>query len=263
MESNTLMANYNRLDVAFERGDGVYLWDTDGRRYIDALSGIAVCSLGHAHPRVAAAVADQAGRLLHTSNLYQVPLQQRLGDRLTALAGMDRVLFCNSGAEANEAAIKIARLHARQKSIAEPLMIVTEGSFHGRTMATLSATGSQKARSGFEPLLPGFKHVPYGDHAAVAEAMAAGTPVVISRGVHIWPTVSGSQAGWICDIDRETLMEVLREALTQPALRSQRGDNARQCAADHYCWPDIARRTIEAYQQSLQLEGLSVQPEIT
>ncbi|MBT8445674.1 MAG: aspartate aminotransferase family protein [Gammaproteobacteria bacterium] len=165
------MANYNRLDVAFERGDGVYLWDTGGRQYIDALSGIAVCSLGHAHPRVTAAVADQAGRLVHTSNLYQVPLQQQLGDRLTDLAGMDRVFFCNSGAEANEAAIKITRLHARQKDISDPLIIATEGSFHGRTMATLSATGSPKARIGFEPLVPGFRHVPYGDDAAVARAI--------------------------------------------------------------------------------------------
>ncbi len=163
-----LQQTYNRLPVAFERGEGAWLWDTEGRRYLDALSGIAVCGLGHAHPRVASAVCDQASTLVHTSNLYRVPLQETLARRLCSLAGMDRAFFCNSGAEANEAAIKLARLHGRAKGIERPRVIVMDGSFHGRTMATLSATGNAKIQAGFEPLVEGFEHVPYGDADAVA-----------------------------------------------------------------------------------------------
>ncbi|WP_018936699.1 acetylornithine transaminase [Thioalkalivibrio sp. ALJ24] len=166
--SDFLQHTYNRLPVAFERGEGAWLWDTEGRRYLDALSGIAVCGLGHAHPRVASAVCDQASTLVHTSNLYRVPLQETLARRLCSLAGMDRAFFCNSGAEANEAAIKLARLHGRAKGIERPRVIVMDGSFHGRTMATLSATGNAKIRAGFEPLVEGFEHVPYGDADAVA-----------------------------------------------------------------------------------------------
>ena len=164
------MSSYKRYPVAFERGEGAWLWDTEGRRYLDALSGIAVCGLGHAHPEVADALADQAKLLLHTSNLYEIPLQTELASRLTALAAMDNVFFCNSGAEANEAAIKITRLHARAKEIAEPTVIVAQGSFHGRTMATLSATGNAKVQAGFDPLVMGFEQVPYDDIDAMAAA---------------------------------------------------------------------------------------------
>ncbi|MBC7160663.1 MAG: aspartate aminotransferase family protein [Immundisolibacter sp.] len=158
-----LMATYARQPVAFARGAGVWLWDTHGERYLDALSGIAVCGLGHAHPEVARAIAEQAATLVHTSNLYQVPLQARLAERLTALAGMQQAFFCNSGAEANEAAIKIARKYGHGRGIAVPTIVVADGSFHGRTLATLSATGNRKVQAGFEPLVQGFTRVPYDD----------------------------------------------------------------------------------------------------
>ena len=162
-----LMATYARLPVQFERGEGVWLWDTEGRQYLDALSGIAVCALGHAHPGVAQAIADQARRLVHTSNLYGITLQQQLAERLCKLSGMERAFFCNSGAEANEAAIKIARLYGHGRHIATPAIIVMENSFHGRTLATLTATGSRKVQAGFEPLVQGFIRVPYNDLQAI------------------------------------------------------------------------------------------------
>lgn len=161
------MQTYQRLPVAFERGEGAWLWDTNGRQYLDALSGIAVCGLGHAHPGVTTAIQEQAARLLHNSNIYQIPGQERLASELCRLAQMDAVFFCNSGAEANEAAIKLARLYGHQRGVALPTIITTEGSFHGRTLATLTATGNQKIRQGFEPLVPGFLQVPYNDLAAV------------------------------------------------------------------------------------------------
>jgi acetylornithine aminotransferase len=161
------MPTYARLPVTFTHGEGVWLWDTDNRRYLDALSGIAVCGLGHAHPGVAAAVCEQAKRLVHTSNLYQIQAQTLLGDRLTQLAGMERVFFGNSGAEANEAAIKLARLYGHQCRIEDPAILVMERSFHGRTMATLTATGNRKVQAGFEPLVQGFVRVPYNDLDAI------------------------------------------------------------------------------------------------
>lgn len=174
-----LMATYKRLPVTFARGEGAWLWDTDGRRYLDALSGIAVCGLGHAHPAVREALCEQAGLLIHTSNIYQIAEQQALGESLTAYAGMDRVFFSNSGAEANEAAIKIARLHAHHRGIQDPAILVMEGSFHGRTLATLSATGNRKVQAGFEPLVHGFVRVPYDDIAAV-EIAAANRPNIVA-----------------------------------------------------------------------------------
>jgi len=166
--SNTLMTTYARLPVSFERGEGVWLWDADGKRYLDAISGIAVCGLGHAHPAVTEAVCEQAGRLVHTSNLYGIQRQQALGERLTAVSGMERVFFANSGAEANEAAIKLARLHGHAKGIERPAIVVMDGSFHGRTLATLSATGNRKVQAGFEPLVSGFLRVPFDDLDAIA-----------------------------------------------------------------------------------------------
>jgi len=164
------MATYNRLPVTFDRGEGVWLWDTAGKRYLDALSGIAVCGLGHAHPAVREALCEQAGSLVHTSNLYRIGIQESLGETLTALSGMDRVFFCNSGAEANEAAIKLARLHAHRRGIEQPAVLVMESSFHGRTLATLTATGNRKVQAGFEPLVQGFVRVPYDDTEAVETA---------------------------------------------------------------------------------------------
>lgn len=163
-----LMQTYARLPVSFVKGEGAYLYDDKGDAYLDALGGIAVCALGHAHPAVTRAVCEQAQTLLHTSNLYGIPKQQALGDKLCAVSGMDRVFFCNSGAEANEAAIKIARRYGHQHNIDVPHIVVMENSFHGRTLATLTATANQKAQQGFEPLVAGFIRVPYDDVEAVA-----------------------------------------------------------------------------------------------
>ena len=164
---DSLMATYKRLPVTFSRGQGPLLWDEDGREYLDAVSGIAVCNLGHAHPAVARALCDQASTLVHTSNLYGIARQRQLGDALTALASMDRAFFCNSGAEANEAAIKLARLYGHGRDVDNPTILVMENSFHGRTMATLTATGNRKVQAGFEPLVKGFARVPYGDIEAM------------------------------------------------------------------------------------------------
>lgn len=173
-----LMATYARLPVQFERGEGVWLWDTEGRQYLDAIGGIAVCALGHAHPGVAQAIAEQARRLVHTSNLYGITLQEQLAERLCKLAGMERAFFCNSGAEANEAAIKIARLYGHGRQIATPTVIVMENSFHGRTLATLTATGSRKVQAGFEPLVQGFIRVPYNNLHAIETVAANSNDIV-------------------------------------------------------------------------------------
>lgn len=164
-----LMNTYARQPVSFARGEGVWLWDETGRKYLDAVAGVAVNSLGHAHPRLAQALCEQARTLIHTSNLYQIPRQEQLAERLCRLAGMDKAFVCNSGAEANEAAIKLARMYGHGKGIDIPTIIVMEKSFHGRTMATLTATGNRKVQAGFEPLLNGFVRVPYNDVAAVAQ----------------------------------------------------------------------------------------------
>ena len=164
-----IMNTYKRLPVAFSHGAGICLYDTDGKAYLDALCGLAVTGLGHAHPAVTRAVAEQVAKVNHTSNLYQIPNQQALATRLTEVSGMDSCFFGNSGAEANEAAIKLARLYGHNKGIDLPTVIVTEGSFHGRTMATLSATGNRATHQGFEPLLKGFARAPYNDVAAMRE----------------------------------------------------------------------------------------------
>ena len=162
-----LMQTYARLPVCFQRGEGAWLWDDNGKRYLDALSGIAVCNLGHAHPAVTAAIAGQAARLVHTSNLYRIELQETLADALASASGMDAVFFCNSGAEANEAAIKLARKYGHGLGVEEPAIVVMEGSFHGRTLATLSATGNRKVQEGFEPLVGGFVRAPFDDVEAL------------------------------------------------------------------------------------------------
>ena len=165
--SDHLMTTYAPLPLAFERGEGAWLWDSGGRRYLDAVAGLGVCALGHAHPEVAASIADQAGKLIHTANLVHIPWQEKLADRLVGITGMERVFFGNSGAEAVECAVKIARLMGRERDIDDPAVIVMKNSFHGRTMAALSATGSRKAQAGFEPLVSGFVRAPFGDAEAV------------------------------------------------------------------------------------------------
>ena len=173
-----VMPTYARLPVSFVRGEGSYLFDDAGKSYFDALTGIAVCGLGHAHPRVAEAVAKQAGTLMHTSNLYRIPSQERLAERLCEIGGMDNVFFCNSGAEANEAAIKIARLYGHSRNIDVPEVVVVDNSFHGRTMATLTATGNRKVQAGFEPLLGGFVRAPYDDVESIEKIAANNKQVV-------------------------------------------------------------------------------------
>jgi acetylornithine aminotransferase len=177
--SDHLMSTYARLPVTFLRGDGALLWDTAGKEYLDAVSGIAVTSLGHAHPAVSSALCEQAQVLVHTSNLYQIEQQRALGDRLCALAGMDRAFFCNSGAEANEAALKLARLYGHHRGIDKPAVIVMENSFHGRTLATLSASGSRKVQAGFEPLVTGFVRAPYDDLDSI-RSIARNEPNVVA-----------------------------------------------------------------------------------
>ena len=173
-----VMPTYGRLPVSFVRGEGSHVYDEAGKAYLDGLTGIAVCGLGHAHPAVAEALREQAGTLLHTSNLYRIGPQERLAERLCELSGMDNVFFCNSGAEANEAALKIARLHGHNRGIEAPDVIVMDGSFHGRTMATLTATGNRKVQAGFEPLLSGFVRAPFNDVESVRQIGANNKNVV-------------------------------------------------------------------------------------
>ena len=172
------MPTYNRLPITFDRGEGAWLFDEKNNRYLDALSGIAVCNLGHAHPAIQHAICEQSKKLIHTSNLYGIPGQELLANKLTEKSGMDNVFFCNSGAEANEAAIKLARKYGHEKGIENPAIIVMEKSFHGRTLATLSATGNSKVQYGFTPLVEGFVRVPYNNIKAVEIALAQNKNIV-------------------------------------------------------------------------------------
>jgi acetylornithine aminotransferase len=173
------MNTYARQNVTFTHGEGVWLWDVNGKRYLDALSGIAVNTLGHAHPRFTAALSSQIGKLIHTSNLYQVREQELIADKLCEISGMQEVFLCNSGCEANEAAIKLARMYGNQRGVDTPTIIVMEKAFHGRTLATLSATGNRKVQAGFEPLVKGFVRVPYDDLDAIRQ-VAAHTPNIVA-----------------------------------------------------------------------------------
>jgi acetylornithine/N-succinyldiaminopimelate aminotransferase len=173
-----LMNTYSRLPVTFARGEGAWLWDDQGNKYLDALAGIAVCGIGHCHPKLVKAISEQAGTLIHTSNLYHIDKQEKLAKKLAILSGLNKSFFCNSGAEANETAIKLARLYGHNKGIDQPTIIVMENSFHGRTMATLTATGNRKVQAGFEPLLTGFARVPFNDLDAIAQVSAHNKNVV-------------------------------------------------------------------------------------
>lgn len=165
--SEHLMTTYAPLPIAFERGEGAWLWDEDGNRYLDAIAGLGVCALGHAHPAVAKVIAEQASTLVHTSNLVRIPWQEKLADRMAGITGMDRVFFGNSGAEAVECSLKMARLAGHARGLENPAVIVMEKSFHGRTMAALSATGNRKVQAGFEPLVSGFVRAPFSDIGAI------------------------------------------------------------------------------------------------
>ncbi|MBL4762740.1 MAG: aspartate aminotransferase family protein [Gammaproteobacteria bacterium] len=173
-----LMHTYNRLPVTFTRGEAASLWDSEGKQYLDAISGIAVCGLGHANKDIANAIYEQAKTLVHTSNLYQIENQKTLGDQLCEISGLENAFFCNSGAEANEAAIKLAKLFGRKKDIRKSSIIVMENSFHGRTLATISATGSRKVQAGFEPLMRGFVRAPYNDLEAIENIASNDSSVV-------------------------------------------------------------------------------------
>ena len=209
-----LMATYKRLPVTFARGEGAWLWDDADRRYLDAVAGVPVCNLGHAHPAVTDAVCEQARTLVHTSNLYEIAHQVELGERLNRLSGMDRAFFCNSGAEANEAAIKLARLYGRQRGMETPTIAVMENSFHGRTMATLSATGNRKVQAGYEPLVKGFVRIPYGDVEALRAVAQRGheivavllEPVQGEGGVNVPPDSYLQDIRTICDTNGWLMM---------------------------------------------------------
>lgn len=216
MHSEHLMNTYGRQPVTFVKGEGVWLTDTAGDRYLDALSGVAVNGLGHTHPKFVAALNAQIAKLIHVSNIYQIAEQAALADKVAELSGMDRVFFCNSGCEANEAAIKLARLYGHNKGIDHPEIIVMDQSFHGRTMATLSATGNRKVQAGFEPLVSGFIRVPFDDIEAV-KAIAAHKnnvvailvePVQGEGGIHIPANLKAYLQGLraLCDANGWLLM---------------------------------------------------------
>lgn len=177
--TDAIMNTYGRMDLAFEKGEGAWLIDDKGNRYLDALAGIGVVSLGHSNPSVTKTIQEQAGQLLHTSNVYRIPAQEKLANLLTEVSGMDCAFFANSGAEANECAIKICRLHGRQNGIENPTIIVTDAAFHGRTLATLTASGSRKVQAGFEPLVNGFVRAPFNDVAAI-EKIAENNPNIVA-----------------------------------------------------------------------------------
>ena len=209
-----LMNTYARQPVAFVRGEGAYLWDESGKRYLDAVAGVAVNGLGHAHPKLVKAISEQAATLIHTSNLYRIPKQEELADRLCALSGMDKAFFCNSGCEANEAAIKLARMYGHGKGIEVPTIIVMEKAFHGRTMGTLTASGSRKIQAGFEPLLSGFARVPFGDIEAIRQVAEHNKSVVAvlvevvqgEGGINVLPSAFLVELRKICDAHGWLLM---------------------------------------------------------
>lgn len=175
---SALMTTYSPLPIRLSHGEGAWVWDEDGNRYLDGFGGIAVTALGHAHPRITRAIAEQAHKIIHSSNIFTISAQEEAGKALCEISGMDKVFFCNSGAEANEAALKIARLHARTRDISHPKVIVMDHSFHGRTLATLSATGNAKVHAGFEPLVEGFVRVPFNDLQAIEAAAAEHSDIV-------------------------------------------------------------------------------------
>lgn len=236
-----LMNVYRRLNIGFERGEGVWLWDTEGNKYLDALSGIAVCGLGHAHPAVTKAIQTQAAKVIHTSNLYQIPNQSELADRLCRLTGLSKAFFCNSGAEAVEAAIKLARIYGHSKGLETPHIVVMTGAFHGRTMATLTAGNNKKFQEGYAPLLPGFIRAPYNDIAALQKLANSHKdicaiivePVQGESGIHVPSDDYLTQIRALCD-EKQWLM-ILDE------VQSGMGRTGKLFAYQHYAslLPDI------------------------
>tara|TARA_R110001606_G_scaffold397272_3_gene573233 strand:+ start:1360 stop:2553 length:1194 start_codon:yes stop_codon:yes gene_type:complete len=200
MSDQFLIPTYARQPVSFERGEGVWLYDPAGKRYLDAVSGVGVCNLGHAHPAVVRALGEQAARVMHTSNLYRIPGQEKLAARLCEVSGMEKAFFGNSGAEANEAAIKLARLHGRRRGVEKPVTLVMSGSFHGRTMATLSATANRKVQEGYAPLLEGFRQLPYNDLPAVEQAVSDDVVAILVEPVQGEGGVIVPDAGYLAGL---------------------------------------------------------------
>jgi len=235
-----VMNTYGRLPVTFERGEGVWLWDTTGKRYLDALAGVAVNAVGHSHPKLVAALRDQIGKLIHTSNIYQIAAQEKLADRLAETSGMDKVFFCNSGAEANEAAIKLARYYGHKRGVELPAVVVLEKSFHGRTIATLSATGSRKVQAGFEPLVTGFVRVPFNDLEAVRRVAVSNRNVVAV----LAELVQGEGGVSVCDDDYLKGLREICDAngwlLMLDEVQTGMGRTGRMFAFQHYgVMPDV------------------------
>ncbi|MBB72420.1 MAG: aspartate aminotransferase family protein [Legionellales bacterium] len=238
--THALLDTYNPIDVTFEYGKGAWLWDTNGKQYLDALGGIAVCALGHDHPAVTAAIHAQT-KLLHTSNIYHIHYQEELADKICQMAGMSKVFFGNSGAEANEAAIKLCRLYGHHKNIENPKIVVMEKAFHGRTLATLSASGSRKVQAGFEPLVQGFIRAPYNDMDALKTIARKNHDIVAimlepiqgEGGIHVPAEDYLPQIRQLCD-DHDWLM-VLDE------IQTGVGRTGRFYSYQHYDFcPDVA-----------------------
>ncbi|NRB38795.1 MAG: aspartate aminotransferase family protein [Pseudomonadales bacterium] len=238
-QTNSIMNTYGSPTIEFDHGEGVWLFDRDGKKYLDALSGIGVCALGHAHPAVTKAICEQAEKLVHTSNLYHIGTQQKLADKLTAVSGMDNVFFANSGAEANEAAIKMARLYGSNKGINTPKIIVFETAFHGRTLATLSAGGNEKIKQGFGPLLEGFVRCPYNDVDAV-KALSEDKDIVA---ILVEP-IQGEGGLNVPDADYLTQLRAISDAnnwlLMLDEVQTGNGRTGQYFAYQHFDWlPDI------------------------
>lgn len=218
MQNSHLMGNYGERALTLVGGQGSRVWDDQGKEYLDAVTGLAVCGLGHSHPEVADAVAEQAKSLTHCSNLFNIPWQQELGDRLSRLSGLDKAFFCNSGTEANEAAIKLCRLYGHSKGINTPEILVCEGAFHGRSLGALSATWGSKARNGFAPLLEGFTHIAYGDIEAVEAAASENTVAVMLEPIQGEAGIIIPPAGYLKELrdlcDRRGWLLVLDEIQT-------------------------------------------------
>lgn len=239
MDADYMIGFVKRLPVVFVRGEGMKLWDADGKEYLDFLSGIGVCGLGYSHPRLVSAISKQAGELMHVSNLFHVPQQPMLGKRLTELSGLGKAFFCNSGAEANEAAMKLARRYSKQKYGANKHEIITfYGSFHGRTMAAVTATAQPKYHEGFEPMVPGFKYVAFNDLDAVKAAVTEDTcaimlePVQGESGVHAAKPEFMSGLRQLCD--EKGIVLIMDE------VQSGLGRTGRWFAHEHYgIKPDI------------------------
>ncbi|MEY4589504.1 MAG: hypothetical protein RL497_1580 [Pseudomonadota bacterium] len=234
----TLMNTYGNRTTTLIKGDGPYLWDSEGRRYLDGISGIAVCGLGYNYPAVTQAICEQSQKLLHTSNLYNIPAQQELGARLVAISGMDKAFFSNSGAEANEAAIKIARKYANDKGIQQPHIITTQNSFHGRTLATLSASGNSKIQKGFYPLVEGFSHVPFNNLAAIEAAATANTVAVMLEPVQGEGGIQVPDADFLPNL--RTLCDEKGWLLILDEIQTGNGRTGTYFAYQHYDFlPDV------------------------